>query len=450
MTASSSLLAILGGIPVRSLSWPNWPRAEQSTEEALLKVLRSQRWTISGPCLEDLPFERQFAESFAAFHEVPYCVPTANGSSALTIALEALGIGPGREVLVPGLTWVACGSSVARLGGIPILVDVDPDTLCMSVNAARNAITRATAAIMLVHLYCTVADLASFQELSSTTGIPLIEDCSHAHGASWQGRKVGTFGAAGVFSMQQSKVLASGEGGAVITKDANLYSLLQQFRADGRRYVARRIPRGLELEPAGDVQGHNHCLSEFHAAILHDRLRFLDEENAIRTENASHLTSRLREISGVRPLHKPEAAGRPTFYRYCLEFQLERFGCVPIETVAAALTAELGLTIQPLYDPLNQNQLFNPMRSPRRHQATGPSPFEPSRFHLPTAVAARRRYIAIPHNALLGGLAEIEDIVRAVEKVMHYWHQLENASVPSEANSCLEDNLSSPREVGSA
>jgi L-glutamine:scyllo-inosose aminotransferase/L-glutamine:2-deoxy-scyllo-inosose/3-amino-2,3-dideoxy-scyllo-inosose aminotransferase len=303
----------------------------------------------------------------------------------------------------------------------------------MSVTAARNAITKATAAVMLVHLYCTIADLAAFQQLARTTGLPLIEDCSHAHGAVWQGRRIGTFGSVGVFSMQQGKVLASGEGGAVITSDAVLYDRLQQFRADGRRYAAHRVPGDSELEPAGDVQGHNYCLSEFHAAILLDRLPFLEEENALRLKNATHLTRRLRALPGVWPLHDPEAEGRPTFYRYCLGFDIERLGCIPIEALASALAAELGLPIQPLYDPLNRNQLFDPRRSPRRQ----PTPeaieaLDPSRFSLPVAAAARRQYVSVPHNALLGGSTEAEDIAMAVEKVIHCWHDLVDFAGPSE------------------
>lgn len=427
MTGSSPALAVRGGRPVRTLPWPRWPRSERSTEEAVAAVLRSERWAISGPILGEPARERRFAEAFAAFHGVPYCVPTANGSAALTIALEALGVGPGKEVLVPGLTWVACGSSVARVGAIPVLVDVDPKTLCMSVAAARRAITDATAAIMLVHLYCTIADLAAFTELAERTGLPLIEDCSHAHGAVWCGRRVGTFGTVSIFSMQQGKVLASGEGGAVITSDPHLYDHLQQLRADGRRYTADRGPGRSELENAGDVQGHNYCMSEFHAAILLDRLPHLDRENALRLENATRLTERLWHL-GLQPLHDPAHEGRPTFYRYCLRFDLERLGHVPIESVASALTAELGIPAQPLYDPLNCNQLYDPRRSPRRVQSPeAQEVYAPSRFSLPIASTARRELIGIPHQVLLGSALEVADIVAAVEKIIS--HSCELAEV---------------------
>lgn len=132
-------LAILGGQPVRQRPWPKWPIASASTERNLLDVLYSNRWTISGRHVGSTPYERRFAEAFAGFHNIQHCVPTANGSSAITIALEALNVGYRDEVLVPGLTWVACASAVTAIGAVPILVDLDPETLCMSPDAARAA-----------------------------------------------------------------------------------------------------------------------------------------------------------------------------------------------------------------------------------------------------------------------------------------------------------------------
>src|ERR1700674_2949121 len=220
-------LALYGGTPVRTKPWPRWPRSDNATKKQVMGVLSSSRWAISGPFAGSESYERKFASAYAQFHNVRYCVPTANGSSALTIALEALGVTHGSEVLVPGLAWVACASSVAGIGAIPVLVDVEPDTLCMSPAEAAAAVTRKTSAILVVHLFSAVAKMDQFLPLSRATGLPLLEDCSQAHGASWKGRRVGTFGAIGVFSMQQTKVLTSGEGGAAITNNPKLYDRLQ-------------------------------------------------------------------------------------------------------------------------------------------------------------------------------------------------------------------------------
>ena len=428
-------LAILGGVPTSRGPWPSWPRAEDTTEKAVIEVLNSGHWSVSGPPTKEKPRESIFAESFAQFHCVPYCVPTSSGSAALTVALESLGVGAGMEVLVPALTWVACGSAVARVGAVPVLVDVDPQTLCMSLEAARAALTPATAAIMLVHLYCTIADLRRFTELARTSGVPLLEDCSHAHGATWKGKRVGTFGSVGVFSMQQSKVLTCGEGGAVITASQELFDRLQQFRADGRRYVESHPDGGHGLENVGDFQGHNYVLSEFQAAILADRLKRLDEENALRLDNAAHLTNLILTQTPFRPLHDPSTDGQPTFYRYVIRCAPELLRAVPVDLVAKALEGELSLAVQPIYDPLCNNVLLDPRRSPQCPKSPSAQElYNPRRFAAPNAVAARAECVAIPHNALLGGKDRMRAILDALMKVIDNQAELSRVAMTTEGH----------------
>ena len=414
--SASEPLAIDGGSPLRDRSWPAWPRVTERTEAIILDALRSGRWTVSGAFTGREPYERQFAQEFARFHDVSDCVPTCHGSSALVVALEALGVGPGCEVLVPGLTWVACASAVAQVGGVPILVDVDPDTLCMSLDAAEDAISERTAAILVVHLFCSAADLDGFGRLRDLHRVPLIEDCSQAHGAIWRGRRVGSFGDVAAFSFQQTKLLTSGEGGAVLTSEPELGDRMQQLRADGRRIAARPRVGRLDLEEIGTIQGHNYCLSEFHAALLLDGLGRLDTENEIRRQNAQLLARLLEDVGGVRPVGRPEGLEREVYYHLCLRVEPQLFGGASVDWLADALAAELGLLIEPVDRPLNQHPLYDPRRSPR----TPTAQFElldPSRFELPVAVQARRTCLTVPHHALLGDESDMRDIAAAFEKL---------------------------------
>jgi len=412
-------LALCGGDPVRTEPWPVWPRADHNTEELLLDVLHSGRWAISGVYTDKKTYEQQFAEAFAEFHGVQYCVPTANGSSALAVALEALGVRYGDEVLVPGLTWVACASSVATVGAIPVLVDIDPKTLCMSVDAAREALTPRTRLIMLVHLYCAVADVDGFLALSEATGIPILEDCSQAHGAMWKGKRVGTFGSAGTFSMQQTKVLTSGEGGAAITDDPTVYDLMQQLRADGRRCMATEPAHGhMELEEIGNIQGRNMCLSEFQAAVLLDRLTHLDDENRKRESNAAVLSKLLAEVGDIRPLFRYPQVDLITHYQYCVRLDLTMFGGPSVDMISRALTAELGILVEPVDNPLNKNPLYNPLLSPRIPEDPAVRQrVDPTRFALPEADRARERCLCFPHQVLLGDEEDLQDIADAFHKV---------------------------------
>lgn len=415
-------LALQGGRPVRHKDFSPWPRSDATTEAKLVDVLYSGRWAISGPSTGKMPYERQFAAAFAAFHNVKYCVPTVNGSSALTIALEALDVRYGDEVLVPGLTWVACASAVSGIGAIPILTDVDTENLCMSVEAARNAINERTKAILLVHLFCSIGDIEGFLKLSSEYGIPLIEDCSQAHGATWKGQRVGTFGKIGAFSMQQTKVLTSGEGGAAITDDANIYDRMQQLRADGRRYISAVPHKGeMELEEIGSIQGRNYCLSEFQSAILVDRLQHLDTENRLREENAEYLLSLLSSIGGIEPLQRRPGTEQLTYYHFCVRLQMEEFNHCSIEAITNALTKELGILVEPVDTPLNRNVLYNPLNSPRTSSIPSVRErLDPHRFLLPNAEKARKCYLTIPHRVLLGDRSDMEDIAMAFAKVKYH------------------------------
>ncbi|MFI1012782.1 DegT/DnrJ/EryC1/StrS family aminotransferase [Streptomyces sp. NPDC020965] len=423
-----SPLALLGGSPVHDAEWPLWPQAPESTLTMLRQAATSGRWAVSGAYTGTASFERRFSDAFAAYHSVPYGVPVTNGSAALTVAMEALGVGPGTEVIVPGLTWVACASAAAGLGATPILVDVDPETLSISADAAKAAVTERTKAILVVHAYCSSADVDAFVQLSESTGIPIIEDCSQAHGAEWNGRKVGTFGTIGVFSLQQTKVLTCGEGGIAITSSAELYDQLQQYRANGRRYTDRPVAGQLELEDVGTVEGHNHSMSEFHAAVALSQLEFLDQQSEVRERNASALTALLAAIPGVSTVPAPAGLTRRTYYDYIIRLDRELLGGLPIQRVVDAMTAELNVFFETLDTPLNANPLYTPLKSPRLpRSAPDRQSFDPTRFELPEATAAFHTCFAFLHHALLGTGDDVAAIAEAVDKVVAHLDHLRSA-----------------------
>ncbi len=396
--------------------WPAWPRLDPETERIALDALRSGRWAISEMHNGEELYERRFARAFAAYHGVEHCVPTTSGTSALTIAFEALGLSRGAEVLVPGLTWVACASAVAGAGLVPVLVDIDPDTLCMSPAAAAAALTPRTEAVLLVHYACNTADLDAFMDLSRRHGLALVEDCAQAHGAEYRGRPVGTHGVIGTFSMQESKVLTCGEGGASITADATLAGLMEQYRADGRVYTENPAVGDPNLEDRGDVQGRNLCLSEVQGALLVGRLKQLDAENERRRETAALLDESLAGIDAFSPIAVPDGCTKRTYYRYCLRVDAS-VGAADVAAMQRELSHELRVTCEPLHDPLNDCTLYNPLGSPRKYDPKLLTRIDPKNFELPESLAARQQVITIPHFLLLGDYEDISDIRGALRKV---------------------------------
>jgi dTDP-4-amino-4,6-dideoxygalactose transaminase len=411
-------LAIRGGNPVRTEAWPNWPQSSPATLRNIEDVLSSHRWSISGQYRGTPSWEQRFGEAFAAYTGAAHCVPAANGTSSLTMALEACEVGAGDEVIVPGISWVASASAVLGINAIPVLTDIDPRTGCLDPRAAAEAITPKTRAITVVHLGSAVADLAALVELARERGIPLIEDCAQAHGARYRGRHVGLFGSAGTFSMQHSKLLTSGEGGAVITDDTGMARRLAHLRADGRTFSPQ--PPGMdemELIETAEIMGNNYCLSEFHAAILVAQLEKLDAELEARRNNADYLGPKLAAL-GFEPQGTAEGTTARAHYTYVVRIPdaiVERVG---LAKFSAALSAELGLPCKTMYASLNANRLYTP--SSRRRFALGPEferAVDPARFRLPAAEAYSRACIAMPHRMLLADRRAMDDIADAFEKV---------------------------------
>ena len=223
-----------------------------------------------------------FEREFATWLGVPHAVGCASGTEAITLALMALGVGPGDEVVLPTNTCVPTASGIRMAGATPVPVDVLPDTLMIDPDAVRHALTRRTKAIVPVHLYGGPADLAPLVAL----GVPVVEDCAQAHGARYHGRAVGTFGALSCWSFYPSKNLgAYGDAGAVCTADAALAERVRRLRQYGQSSRYRH-----------DEEGLNSRMDELQATILRLKLRRLDGWNARRRTLAARYARALSSV----------------------------------------------------------------------------------------------------------------------------------------------------------
>ena len=256
-------------------------------EAAARRVLQSG-WFILGPELE------AFEAAFASYHEVPHAVGVANGTDAVELALRALGIGAGDEVITVAHTAVATVCAVERAGAVPVLVDVDERTFTIDPRAAEAAVTPRTRAIVPVHLYGQPADMDAVIALARRHGLAVVEDCAQAHGARWRGRRVGTIGDLGAFSFYPTKNLgALGDAGAVIARDEQLAARLRRLRNYGQRERYEHVEAG-----------QNSRLDELQAALLRVKLAHLDEHNGERRRLAAVYTGGLAGAA----LRLPETA----------------------------------------------------------------------------------------------------------------------------------------------
>jgi dTDP-4-amino-4,6-dideoxygalactose transaminase len=379
-------LAVHGGVPVRTRPFSAWPQYGREEEEALLSVLHSRAWGGYHPAIKELE------QSFAALHEVPHAVSCANGTVALQVALSALGVAPGDEVIVPPFTFVASATAVLLCNATPVFADIDPETFNLSLQAAEAAITPKTRAIVLVHFGGRPAPLDAFQALARKHGIALLEDAAHAHGARWMGTPVGAWGDAATFSFQEFKLMTAGEGGMIVTKSADVADRCWAFCNQGRKRGGGWFEHF--------TLGTNYRLTGFQAAVLAAQLRRLPEQTRTRAGNFAYLRERLRDVPGLRlPEEDPRITDQP-YYLLTFWYEPDGFAGLPRDTVLAALKAE-GVPFKPTYPhPLYRNQVFGSLD-----------------LRLPVAERACREGVWLSHNALLGDRRDIDDLIDALQKV---------------------------------
>jgi len=271
---------------------------KQAMLDAVRRVINSG-WYILGP--EVQAFEQKFAD----FSGIPYAVSVGNGMDAIEIALRALGIGPGDEVVTTPMTAFATVLAVVRAGATPVLADIDPATGLLSPASVKRCLTPRTRALILVHLYGQVRDMDQWQALCIESGVQLIEDCAQSHGARWNGRTAGSFGSAGAYSFYPTKNLgALGDGGALVTRDEALAARAACLRNYGQseRYVHPEI-------------GLNSRLDEMQAAILSVRLDGLDASTEVRRSIARRYANGITN-SRVHLLAPPQQAAAHVYHLF--------------------------------------------------------------------------------------------------------------------------------------
>jgi perosamine synthetase len=288
-------------ISMRDMIPINQPSMGKEEIEAVVEVLKSGILTEkSGRGPRVLQFEKEFAKFVGAKH----AVAVSSGTAALHASLLAAGIQPGDEVVVPSFTFSATAGAVVLAGGKPAFADIDSDTYCITRESIEAVLTRATKAIMPVHMYGLCADMEPITELAHNRGIVVIEDAAQAHGAEYNGRKAGSLGDAACFSFYAGKNMTTGEGGMITTSDDDLAEQLKRIRTHGEErpyWVAR--------------QGHNYRMPEMAAAIGAVQLKRLPSFLQDRRKNAEYLTEKLG-VLGKLVMPKEPAGRKHAWYLF--------------------------------------------------------------------------------------------------------------------------------------
>jgi dTDP-4-amino-4,6-dideoxygalactose transaminase len=406
-----SELAILGGKKSKQKAFPAWPCHDEKEKAALQEVLNSGVWWRT-PGTKTLQFEKEFAK----FHGAKHGIAVTNGTAALEVTLAGLGIKPGDEVIVPNFTFVATASAVLFANALPVLVDVDPETYCIDPALVEAAITPNTRAVIAVHMGGHPADLDRLREISSRNNLHLIEDSAHAHATEWCGQRIGTFGVAGTFSFQASKLMTAGEGGIIITNDDEFERRARSLHDCGR------LPG--EWFYSHFAYGSNYRLSEWQGTVLGVQLSRLDEQTRLRHRNASLLDRMLGEIRGISPQKQDSRCTRNGHYAYIFHLDNKEFAGISPERFIAAMIAE-GIPNQASYPPLNELHIFR--NGEYRKCLSGRQAGEQHPFLTQPFPASRKgawETIWIPQTALLGDEQDMNEIYAAIGKIQRYAREL--------------------------
>jgi perosamine synthetase len=286
-------------------------------------------------------FITEFEASFAKFCGVEHCIATNNGTTALHLALVAMGVGPGDEVIVPTLTYIASANAVSYCGATPVFADCDPRTMNIDPKSVAAKIGRKTKGILVVHLYGHPANMDPITDLAAQHGLFVLEDAAEAHGAEYKGRRVGSIGRCATFSFFGNKIVTTGEGGAVTTNDAALATKL-------------RLHRGQGMDPARrywfPVIGYNYRITNIQAALGLAQMERVDTALARRAQLAGWYDAALAPLANAVQRPHVEAWAKPSWWMYTV--LLKGADAARRDSVMAAMDSA-GIETRPVFYPMH-------------------------------------------------------------------------------------------------
>lgn len=333
--------AALGGAPVfiQTVQEPEFPKLDRwkqmTEEEAQIAYDMTLRNELSG----GTPVVREFEKQWRDLIGTKYAITVMNGTAALFSAFFGLGVGPGDEVICPDYTWICTISPAIILGARPVFCESDPESMMIDPADIRKKITNKTAAIVVVHLWGNVCDMDPIMQISRETGIPVVEDCSHAHGAMYKGRPCGSIGHVGCWSLQGSKPTSAGEGGVIATNDTEVFEraclIGQVNRISGMDLITEKYAKYQPLGTGMKFRAH-----PLGIGIAQVQLHKLPELNAKRGKYIQEVEKGLKDIPGVKPVKVYDGAVRGGFYGFPIHHIPEENNGLPTSAFIEALRKE--------------------------------------------------------------------------------------------------------------
>ena len=320
---------------MNKIIWPKWPIYTKEDINSVIRVVKSNQIFADKEV-------KKFEDNFARYNKSKYVKCVGNATQGLHLALSALEIGYGDEVIVTNYSWISTASCILMQNAKPVFVDIELDTLGIDPKKIERAITKKTKAIIVVHMFGNPCKIEEIQKIAKKRKLYLIEDASHAHGSTIKNKKVGNFSDIAVFSVHQRKNLSAGEGGVVISKNKNLDKKIYKLRSFGDRKLS-----------------YNYRMTEFCAAIGQNSLKKLNKENILRNKNIKYLNNKIQKykLNKFYNIVMPRKKCSSTFHKLPLLFQHKFFKTNIIHFIN--YMNKFGIPFSKAYVPLNKHSNFN-------------------------------------------------------------------------------------------
>ena len=418
-------LAILGGkktIDKENEDLFKWPIITKEHEEAVLQVIREEN--MSG-----LNITKQFEEQYAANLGRRYGLASPNGTASIEEAMFALGVGAGDEVIAPSITYWASVLQAYNLGATPVFAEIDPNTLCIDPNDIEHRITSRTKLIVVIHLGAMPADMDAILTLAAKHNIKVLEDCSHAHGALYKGKEVGTFGDASVFSLMSVKSFAIGEGGILVTDDRSVYDRAVLFG----HYIRHAEIKSENLRKYAGLPcgAHKNRLTQMNAALGLVQLKKYPNQMKEIDKAMNYFCDYLEDTPGLKPIRPEKKSGttKGGWYYPLFKYHPDELGGLSLTRFCKAINAEGSFCSPGVIAPMHLHPILTEMdiyghgKPTRIANYKGSNPEELLHQSLPVSESINKFAFEVPWFKHFWK-EEIDKHVKAYQKVVANYRDL--------------------------
>lgn len=414
-------LALAGGAPLRTRKMISWPIHGPEEVQRVTRVLESGEWWWG----ENV---RAFEAAFAEYHGARHGITCSNGTIGLILAMRALGITAGDEVIVPTYSFIASATAVTSLNAIPRFADVERETANIDFDAAEALVNEHTRALMVVHFAGLPVDMDKAKAFADKYNLVLLEDACHSWGSQWKGKGTGALGHAGSFSFQMSKNITAAEGGIVLTDDDEIARIVRSYSHVGR------LEDGAWYEHY--LLAGNHRMTEMQAAILLAQMERLPAQTDKRERNGKILMEELADVPGIHFAPTPAEVTRRAWHLVLYRYVASEFGGLSREKFLHALEAE-GVPANGGYLlPMHKNPCFQTLNDSPRPEDKALADLCNQRGIRYTEVSCpvaeklcQEEMVWMPHQLLLEDEEDIRTMARAIRKIQENQHELLDSAV---------------------